>query len=408
MYQVAVHRVATSQCALLPLHLVVHIVWVVLTHITLPTRSTSGRTSHCIRDTVFLAHWSALLQSVVCNHVVTKHIHVLLNHGSQVLHQCLHVLYKVRIDVVLQSTYSIIVLDQTSTSGLLHTVQHMLTVAHAIQEGSQGTQVLSHTRGVQQVRIQTLQLVHDGTDILDTVGELHAHGLFNHTYQCMTVLHGTQIVQTVGQCQCLRISHSLPHLLDTTMDITKVWIDALHGLTVEYSLQAQHTMGSRVLRTDVNHIVVGLKQFVLLALQLTLLVQIVLQTVVRLYIILQGVLIVKLPVLTEGMSLKVGTQEQAAHIMMPQEHDAEEIVHLALQQLSHSPDIRNGRDIRRIVLCLCNLLHSATLVGVGILQDIHTAQSLFTEVLTYNGHKIVETFLALQVQHLRGELLKIE
>ena len=123
------------------------------------------------------------------------------------------------------------------------------------------------------------------------------------------------------------------------MDITEVRIDALHGLTVQHSLQAQHTMGSRVLRTDVNHIVVGLKQFVLLALQLTLLVQIVLQTVVRLYIILQGVLVVKLPVLTEGVSLKVGTQEQAAHIMMTQEHDTEEIVNLALQQVGHLPDI---------------------------------------------------------------------
>ena len=109
------------------------------------------------------------------------------------------------------------------------------------------------------------------------------------------------------------------------------------------------------------------------------------------------------------MSLKVGTQEQATHILMTQEHDAEEIVHLALQQVGHSPDIRNGRDIRRIVLCLCNLLHSATLVGVGILQDIHTTQTFFsTKILTYDSYKIVKAFLALQVQHLRGELLKVE
>ena len=89
------------------------------------------------------------------------------------------------------------------------------------------------------------------------------------------------------------------------MDIAKVRINALDGFAVKYRLQAKHTMGSRVLRTDVNHIVVRTEEAVLLALQIAILIQIELQTVVGLYIVFQGVLIVKLPVLTEGMTLEV-------------------------------------------------------------------------------------------------------
>ena len=129
--------------------------------------------------------------------VITKHIKILLNGWTQILNKILTVLHEVRINVVLQSTYSIIVLNQTSTGGLLHAVQHMLTIAHAIQEGSQSTQVLSHTRGVEQVGVETLKLIHDSTDVLDTISEFYTHTFLNHTYQSMAMLHGSQIVKTI-------------------------------------------------------------------------------------------------------------------------------------------------------------------------------------------------------------------
>ena len=118
-----------------------------------------------------------------------------------------------------------------------------------------------------------------------------------------------------------------------------MWIDALYDLTVEHCLQTEHTVGSRVLRTDVEHIVVIAKQLVLLALQLAVLVEVVLQTVVGLYIILESVLIVKLPVLAERITLEVRTQEEATHVRMTYEYDSEEVVNLALQQIGHLPDI---------------------------------------------------------------------
>ena len=91
--------------------------------------------------------------------------------------------------------------------------------------------------------VDTLKLVHDGTDVVDAVAELNAHTLLYHAYKSMTVHHSREIVQAVGQGESLRIGHALPHLLNTAVDIAEVRIDTLHLLAVEHSLQAEHTVG---------------------------------------------------------------------------------------------------------------------------------------------------------------------
>ena len=74
----------------------------------------------------------------------------------------------------------------------------MLTIAHSIKESRKGTQVLSTAGSEQQVAIQTLQLVHDGTNVMDTVAKFNAHALLYDANKRMTLLHGTQIVKTIG------------------------------------------------------------------------------------------------------------------------------------------------------------------------------------------------------------------
>ena len=101
-----------------------------------------------------------------------------------------------------------------------------------------------------------------------------------------------------------------------------------------------------MLRTDVDHIVISGEESVFLRLQYTVLVEVILQSVIRLHIILEGVLIVELPVLAEGESLEVTTQEQASHVGMTEEHDAIEIIYLTLQQIGYAPDMRYGRNKR--------------------------------------------------------------
>ena len=113
----------------------------------------------------------------------------------------------------------------------------------------------------------------------------------------------------------------------------------LHSLTIEHRLQTKHAMRSGVLRTDIDHVVIGSEQLILLRLQDTVLVEIILQTVVGLFVIFQRIGIIKLPVLAEGITLEITTQEQTTHILMTQEHDAIEIEDLALQQIGYFPDV---------------------------------------------------------------------
>ena len=145
MYEVAVHRVAACQRALLPLYLVVHVVRMVLAHVVLPTRSTTGRTRHGVVDTILKTHRATVLQTVVGNDIVTEDIHILLDGWTQILHEVLTVLDEVRIDVVLQTTNTVVVLNQAATRGFLHDIEHVLTVTHAIEHTGQCTQVLSDT-----------------------------------------------------------------------------------------------------------------------------------------------------------------------------------------------------------------------------------------------------------------------
>ena len=179
-----------------------------------------------------------------------------------------------------------------------------------------------------------------------------------------------------------------------------------------------------MLRADVDDVLVAGEELVLLDLQVAVLVEEVLQTVVGLHVVLQRIAIVKLPVLAEGIALEIAAQEEAAHVGMAQEDDAVEVIDLALQQVSHAPDVRNGRQIGNQLtvslssavrgdaiathLCLGQHLHAATLMGIGILKNVDTAETFFTEVLANNGDKIVKALLVLQVLHLLCELVKIE
>ena len=110
---------------------------------------------------------------------------------------------------------------------------------------------------------------------------------------------------------------------------------------------------------------------------------------------------------------------------MTQKHNAIEIVHFTLQQVSNTPDSADGWDIgnglsisitcsigRHAVatyLTLGNLFDRATLVRLTVLQNIDAAKAfLCAKVFTDNGHQIVEAFLLLQVLHLLCKLVKIE
>ena len=96
-----------------------------------------------------------------------------------------------------------------------------------------GTHIQYQARIEQQVRVNTLQLVHDGTDVFRAVGYFDTCSLFDTRTQRMAALVCAQVIQTVGHAQSLRISQAFVHFLDTAVDIAQNRVNLLNKFTVE-------------------------------------------------------------------------------------------------------------------------------------------------------------------------------
>ena len=109
---------------------------------------------------------------------------------------------------------------------------------------------------------------------------------------------------------------------------------------------------------------------------------------------------------------------------MTQEDDAQEIVHLTLQQVGTFPEMGDCWNIIQGLpigvagavhgiavaahLAAGNHLHRATLMALRVLQNIDTAHAFLAEVLTHDGDQIIKMLLLLEVCHLGGKLIEIE
>ena len=145
-------------------------------------------------------------------------------------------------DISHHTTDSVVVEDQTATTGFFEDVKYLFSVAETIEERCRSTQVLSQTREEQNMRVDTLQFVHDSTDHLHTIAHLYSHGFFDTHTQCMAVLHCAQVVQTVCQCQGLWISHLFVQLFYTAVDITQYWINLTNSFAFQFHAEVQYTV----------------------------------------------------------------------------------------------------------------------------------------------------------------------
>ena len=105
----------------------------------------NGRTCHAVVDTILKTHRSNAYKTIVSDNVVAEYVEILLNHRAQILAELLCVLHKLRVDVSLKTSDAVVVLNKASTCCLLHNVEHVLTVTHAVQEGCEGAQVLCNS-----------------------------------------------------------------------------------------------------------------------------------------------------------------------------------------------------------------------------------------------------------------------
>ena len=181
-----------------------------------------------------------------------------------------------------------------------------------------------------------------------------------------------------------------------------MWIDALHGLTIDNSLQTEHTVGRWVVRTDVDYVVILIEATLLSSNQVTILAQGVLHGEVILWLISTRELVclrTHIEVLAQWIALEIGTEEETAHVWVTQELDADEIEYLTLQKVSHLPKVNNCRNHITAIHLLGDGLYRAALVGLSILENIDTSETFLTEVFTDDGNKVVEMLLVLQLRH---------
>ena len=77
----------------------------------------------------------------------------------------------------------------------------------------------------------------------------------------MCIRDSAQIVQTVCQSQCLRVSEAFIHFLDASVDIPVVHINLTNNFTFQRNTEEHYTMSSWVLLTDVDYIFFFAEQF---------------------------------------------------------------------------------------------------------------------------------------------------
>ncbi len=180
-------------------------------------------------------------------------------------------------------------------------------------------------------------------------------------------------------------------------------IDALHSLAVDDSLQAEHTVGRWVVRTDVDHIVVLVETTLLGSNQVTILAQSIFYGEIILWLVGARELVglrAHVEVLAQWIAFEVGAEEETAHVRVSQELDADEIEYFTLQQVSYLPEIDDRRDYVRTIHLLGDGLHRLALISLSVLQNVDTSETFLTEVLTDDGNKVVEMLLVLQLRHL--------
>ena len=191
---------------------------------------------------MFLGDDTYTLRTCLENHISREDVVVLFDILAHRHDEFLHAFLEIGVNIVSQTTNHIVVENQTTTASFFKDVENEFAVAETIKERRCRTHILAQAREEEQVRVNTLQFIHDGTNHLHTIAHFHSHGLLNASAKSVTVLHRTEIVHTVGERKRLRISQFFTDFLNTAVNIAEVWIDFRNRFTVNARTEVQHTV----------------------------------------------------------------------------------------------------------------------------------------------------------------------
>ena len=267
---------------------------------------------------------------------------ILLNILAHRLDELLHTVLEVGVNVVHHATNRVVVQNQATTTSFFEDVEYLFTVAESIKEGRRSTEVLTQAAEEENVRVDTLQLVHNRTDYLYAVAHFYPHSLLNTHTQGMAVLHRTEVVQTIGQGQRLWVSHAFADLLYATVNVTQHGVNLLNDFALKANTEVKHTMCRGVLRTDVDNVVVSTKNLVLYLINRTVLLQLIFvsnisQRLVSHVLRVEGVVLLRVVVLTEGIANPVLAHKQTAHVGVVGKDNAVVVVHLTFVNVGNVP-----------------------------------------------------------------------
>ena len=162
----------------------------------------------------------------------------------------------------------------------------------------------------------------------------------------MAVLRSAEVIQTVGKSERLGIGQAFAQLFDAPVDVAAVYVELFDDFAFERYAEAEHAVRGRVLRTDVDDVLVLLEEHVAAADDAAVGLELVARrTVVRHFVghterIGFPALVV---VLAERIPHPVVAQVEAPHVGMVDEADTEEVEHFALVQLGPLPDVADRR-----------------------------------------------------------------
>ena len=201
------------------------------------------------------------------------------------------------------------------------------------------------------MRVDTLQFIHNGTDVLYSFAHFDAHGFFDTHTQGMAVLVCAQVIQAVGQCQCLWIGEAFAHLFDASVDVAAVYVQLLDDFPFQTYTETEYTMSGRVLRADIDDVFIFVEQNITLF-DYTTVGQffVVVSYIVRLFVRHTEWVEAFVIILAERMSYPVFTQIQTAHVRVTDEVDAEEIVCFTLVELGCFPDVAYTWEFRVLAI----------------------------------------------------------
>lgn len=95
----------------------------------------------------------------------------------------------------------------------------------------------------------------ESSDVLGTVGDLNVQKLLDGKGKALFVCHHGDIVQTVEVWQSLKIGLVLDQLFRSSVQQTDVRIGPNDFFTAELENQSQHTVGGRMLGSEVDSVV---------------------------------------------------------------------------------------------------------------------------------------------------------